>query len=77
MAIKREATTIDGSAFVRTYSDAGMCVMRDGVLYQDALDPAEYADARVYTESNVPLDQETAADDDAYALAGRIMMGEA
>jgi hypothetical protein len=76
MAIKRDSTTIDGRAFVRTYSDANMHVMRDGVLYQDALDPAEYADARVYVESDVPLEQETTTDNDAYALAGRIMLGE-
>lgn len=37
--------------FVRTYSDAGRYVVRDGVSYSEACDPAEFG--RVYTEGDL------------------------
>lgn len=48
--IKTETLTINGTEFVRTYSDSGMMVERDGVLYEVAIDPAD--SGRVYTESD-------------------------
>lgn len=51
--IGTEDMTIGGKAFVRTYSDAGRCVVRDGVSYDEAMDPAELG--RTYTEGE-PLD---------------------
>lgn len=39
---------INGKEFIRTYSDACM-VERDGVEYEEAIDPAEFG--RVYVES--------------------------
>ena len=41
--------------FVRTYSNAGRYVVRDGVEYSEACDPAEYG--RQYTEGDLmPVD---------------------
>lgn len=50
--IKTENLTINGKAFVRTYSDAGYMIERDGVQYSEAIDPAELG--RTYTETDIP-----------------------
>jgi hypothetical protein len=52
--IKTENLTINNRAFVRTYSDSGFQVERDGVLYSEAIDPAEFN--RQYTETDEPID---------------------
>lgn len=51
-----ENLTIDGRAFVRTYSDAGYMVERDGIRYSEAVDPAELG--RVYTETDEPVEDQ-------------------
>lgn len=48
--IRTESVTIGGRTFVRTYSDSGYMVERDGVRYSEAIDPAEYN--RQYTETD-------------------------
>ena len=48
--IRTESETIGGRTFVRTYSDSGYMVERDGVRYYEAIDPAEYN--RQYTETD-------------------------
>lgn len=53
--IVRDNETFSGRAFVHTYSDAGVKIERDGVMYDDAYDPAELASERVYTETKVPV----------------------
>lgn len=64
-----EKLAIGGRAFVRTYSDAGMMVERDGVRYSEAIDPAEFG--RVYTETDEPIEtvveggEENVASDEA------------
>ena len=52
--IATENMNINGKAFVRTYSDSGYMVERDGVKYSEALDPAELN--RQYTETDEPID---------------------
>lgn len=52
--IKTENLTINNRAFVRTYSDSGFLVERDGVRYSEAIDPAEFN--RQYTETDEPID---------------------
>jgi hypothetical protein len=52
--IVTEFMTINGKAFVRTYSDNGYMVERDGIRYAEAIDPAEFG--RVYTETDEPID---------------------
>ena len=44
-------TREDGVVLVRTYSDSGFMIERDGVLYDEAIDPEQMN--RVYTESDV------------------------
>lgn len=51
MAIVNEA--LEGG-LVRTYSDAAMKIERDGVRYDEAVDPADVG--RVYTETDEPID---------------------
>ena len=52
--IKTENLTINGKTFVRTCSDNGYMVERDGIRYAEAIDPAEFG--RVYTETDEPID---------------------
>ena len=49
-------TRADGVVLNRTYSDCGMMIEREGVLYAEAVDPAELG--RVYTETGVPIEAE-------------------
>lgn len=53
--IVTENLTINGRAFVKTYSDKGMMVEREGVRYSEAVDPAEFG--RVYTETDEPIEE--------------------
>ena len=50
MAIVVEQFYIDDRLFNKTYSDAGRAVVRDGISYSEACDPAEYG--RTYTEGD-------------------------
>ena len=54
----------DGVVLNRTYSDKGMMIERDGVRYDEAIDPAELN--RRYTETDEPIeittDEATEAD---------------
>lgn len=52
--IVTENLTINGRAFVKTYSDISMMVERDGVRYSEAIDPAEFG--RQYTETDKPIE---------------------
>lgn len=57
--IKTEQFEIDDRQFIRTYSDAGRYVVRDGISYEEACDPAEYG--RTYTEGDMIPDTDTDA----------------
>lgn len=48
--IKTENITIKGRPFVRTYSDSGCYVVRDGIAYDEAVDPVQFG--RQYTEGD-------------------------
>lgn len=68
--IKTENMTINGKAYIRTWSDANMMIERDGALYEEAIDPAELG--RVYTETDTAIiyeDAEATEDDYIAALA--------
>lgn len=54
--IKTERLQINGKAFVRAYSDKGMMIEREGLIYSEAVDPAELG--RTYTETNIPVPKE-------------------
>lgn len=66
-----EQITIDDREFTRTYSDAGRYVIRDGISYEDAIDPSEFN--RTYIEGElIPTEMPT---DEDYQQIGKIMMG--
>lgn len=54
--IVQEHFDVNGRDFIRTTSDSGRFVVRDGVEYSEACDPAELG--RTYTEGDVmPVDE--------------------
>lgn len=55
--IVQEHFDVNGRDFVRTTSNSGRYVVRDGVSYSEACDPAEFG--RVYTEGDLmPPDEQ-------------------
>ena len=67
-----ETITIDGNEFMHTYSDANRYVVRDGISYDEAIDPLN--SGRVYTEGDMkePDEPDETADK---AEAYDILMG--
>lgn len=53
-----EIVTIKDEKFVKNYSDRGLFIERDGVMYEEAVDPIEYKDSRIYTETDKPIEVE-------------------
>lgn len=54
--IVTESFKVGERDFIRTYSDANRYVVRDGVEYSEACDPAEFG--RTYTEGDlIPVDE--------------------
>lgn len=54
--IKTEQITINGKAFVRTYSDQGVMIEREGLVYSEAIDPV--GSGRAYSETDMPIPEE-------------------
>lgn len=78
-----ETIQIDGNNFTRTYSDDNRYVVREGISYDQAIDPIEYP--RTYTEGEKkPINDENEEQneeqeehtDEQYAEAGRILLGQ-
>lgn len=68
--IVTETLTIGDKQYTRTYSDAGMMI-HGGVPegnYSEAIDPAEFG--RVYTETDIPIEGETEAEEIVSILTG-------
>ena len=55
--IQTELIMIDDRQLRRTWSDAGFMIERDGAVYSEAVDPAEFD--RVYTEMDMPMGSES------------------
>ena len=55
--IKTELITVDERQLRRTWSDAGFMIERDGAVYSEAVDPAEFD--RAYTETDIPVEPES------------------
>ena len=64
--IKTELITVDGRQLRRTWSDAGFMIERDGSVYSEAVDPAEFD--RVYTETDIPVESES--EDEIVSVGG-------
>lgn len=65
-------TRSDGVVLNRTFSDIGMKIEREGVRYDEAIDPAELE--RVYTETDEPIEGEMSEIEEK-AMAYDILMG--
>ena len=71
-----ETVTIRGRDFIRTASDEGRYVVRDGVSYSEAIDPI--GTGRVYTEGDImPEETNDMTETEAKAKAYDILVGEA
>ena len=71
-----ENVTIRNRDFIRTYSDEGRYVVRDGVSYSEAIDPI--GTGRVYTEGEIMPEETTDMTEvEAKAKAYDILVGEA
>ena len=66
--IQTQTITIGGQEYTRTYSDDNRYVVRDGISYSEAVDPAYLG--RTYTEGEEMPDEEITEEE-----AGRILMG--
>ena len=67
--LKTENITSAGRACIRTYSDAGMLIERDGARYEEAIDPAGLG--RTYTETDEPIpDTEISAEEALEIITG-------
>ena len=58
--IKTKTVRINGKKYIRTYSNNGMMIERDGVLYEEAIDPID--SARVYVCTDQPIPPESVAE---------------
>ena len=54
--IVKENLTINGREFVKTYSDEGYMIEREGTRYSEAIDPTEFG--RQYTETDEKIPEE-------------------
>lgn len=71
--IATENLTIGGKSFVKTYSDTGYMIERDGVRYSEAIDP--FGLDRTYTETAAPIDGKEMSEIEEKAKAYDILMG--
>lgn len=73
--IQTELIVVDDRQLRRTWSDAGYMIGRDGVLYSEAVDPAEFD--FVYTETDTPVvsGSEDEIDPDEAVSAVKILLG--
>lgn len=67
--VKTESFEQNGIWYTRTYSDKGLLIERNGMLYEDAIDPV--GANRVYTETDTYID--TSATEQDYINALREM----
>ena len=54
--IKTEQIIINGTEFVKTYSDQNVMIERDGAVYSEAIDPI--GSGRTYSETDTPVPKE-------------------
>lgn len=57
MMIIVENKITNGKEFIHTYSDKGMKIKRENVLYDEAYDPVGFED-RIYNETDIPIESE-------------------
>lgn len=52
--IVTEKIEINGKKFRKNYSDEGFMIERDGIMYNEAIDPEQFID-RDYTETDIKI----------------------
>ena len=55
--IKTENIIVVGKQLIRTYSDTGFYIERDGVIYNEAVDPLNTS--RTYEESDIHIEDDS------------------
>lgn len=70
---KTETITINGRQLLRTWSDAGRMIERDGARYSEAVDPMD--SGRTYTETDVPIAGTAMTETEEKAAAYDILTG--
>lgn len=71
--IVTETLTINNKPFVKTYSDSGYMIEREGVRYAEAIDPAEFN--RQYVETDEMIDYVDMTETEMKAHAYDILTG--
>lgn len=66
-------TRSDGVVLVRTYSDEGFYIERDGVQYEEAIDPENMN--RVYTETSIQIPEPEISPEEKEEIL-KILLGE-
>ena len=56
--IVEEKIQIKGNDYIKRYSDKHCYIERDDIMYEEAIDPYELKDERVYTETDIPIEDE-------------------
>lgn len=72
--IKIETVTINNKEFQHTYSNEGYKIERDGIIYDDAIDPID--SGRIYTETTEKIESEELSEIEQKAQAYDILVGE-
>lgn len=67
--VEHYGTHVDGTVLIRTYSDSGMMIERDGIRYAEAIDPEEFG--RTYIETDEPINAEWGVSEEDYKAALR------
>lgn len=60
----------NGKTLVRTYSTEDKMIERDGVRYSEAIDDASFG--YEYTETDIPVEIESATEEDYLTALGRL-----
>ena len=71
--IKTETITINGRKLLRTWSDAGRMIERDGARYSEAVDPLD--SGRTYTETDEQVETAPMSEAEEKAAAYDILTG--
>lgn len=75
--ITTETVIINDKTFIKTYSNTGFYIDRDGAQYSEAIDPIEFSSERIYTETNIPIEEdEISSEIEQKAQAWDALVGE-
>ena len=73
--IVTETLDINGRSLIRTFSDSGYTIERDGVRYSEALDPAEFGRTYMETDEKILYDGDPNEATDADYQAALVKLG--